>query len=67
VVFDDASEFVISREIIRSRHKITPYEGRKVTGRVERTLLRGSPIFANGEMVGSSRGRPILRETNRDC
>ncbi len=63
VVFDDTSEFMISREIIKSRHKITPYEGRKVTGRVEKTLLRGSTIFADGEMVGSSRGQPILRET----
>jgi allantoinase len=61
VVFDDDAESVISREVIRSRHKITPYEGRKVSGRVERTLLRGSEIFADGEMVGSSSGRPILR------
>jgi allantoinase len=63
VVFDDASELVISRKIIKSRHKITPYEGRKVTGRVEKTLLRGSLIFADDEMVGSSSGRSILRQT----
>jgi allantoinase len=66
VVFDDKSELVISREIIKSRHKVTPYEGRKVTGRIERTLLRGSPIFADGEMVGSPSGRPILRQTVRN-
>lgn len=63
VVFDDTSEFVISAGLIKSRHKITPYEGRRVVGRVERTLLRGTTVFADGEMVGSSGGRPILRPT----
>ena len=61
VVFDDLSEFVIRPEIIESRHRISPYLGRTVIGQVERTLLRGSTVFANGETCGASRGRPILR------
>ena len=62
VVFDDSGSFTISPEIIKYRHKITPYEGRQVTGIVERTLLRGQEIFANGEIIGASRGQPLLKK-----
>ena len=62
VVFDDSGSFTISPEIIKYRHKITPYEGRQVTGIVERTLLRGHEIFANGEIIGASRGQPLLKK-----
>ena len=62
VVFDDSGSFTISPEIIKYRHKITPYEGRQVTGIVERTLLRGHEIFANGEIIGTSRGQPLLKK-----
>ena len=62
VVFDDSGSFTISPEIIKYRHKITPYEGRHVTGIVERTLLRGHEIFANGEIIGASRGQPLLKK-----
>jgi len=63
VVFDDLSEFIIRPDIIKSRHKITPYAGHTVTGRIEWTFLRGSPVFVNGETQGVARGRPILRST----
>jgi hypothetical protein len=33
-----------------------------VTGIVERTLLRGHEIFANGEIIGASRGQPLLKK-----
>jgi len=62
VVFEDSGSFTISPEIIKFRHKITPYEGRQVTGIVERTLLRGHEIFANGEIIGASRGQPLLKK-----
>jgi allantoinase len=62
VVFDDSGSFTISPEIIKYRHKITPYEGQQVTGIVERTLLRGHEIFANGEIIGTSRGQPLLKK-----
>ena len=62
MVFDDSGSFTISPEIIKYRHKITPYEGRQVTGIVERTLLRGHEIFANGEIIGASRGQPLLKK-----
>ncbi|TXS95318.1 allantoinase AllB [Parahaliea maris] len=62
VVFDDTGEYLITPEIIKYRHKITPYAGHKVTGRVERTLLRGEDIFRGSDVVGHARGRPLLKQ-----
>jgi allantoinase len=62
VIFDDQGEFTITADIIKYRHKITPYEGRTVKGRIERTLLRGNVIYQDGEILGASSGRPLLRE-----
>ena len=62
VVFDDSAAFTICAEIIKYKHKITPYEGREVIGVVERTLLRGREIFAGGDIVGTPHGRPLLKK-----
>jgi dihydroorotase-like cyclic amidohydrolase len=40
-------------------HKWTPFEGREVTGRVVRTLVRGTTVFQDGvgETVAPGFGR----------
>jgi allantoinase len=61
VVFDDTGEYLITADIIKYRHKITPYEGRTVTGVVSRTYLRGQPVYNAGDITGSPRGKPLLK------
>lgn len=61
VVFDDAGEYLITADIIKYRHKITPYEGRTVKGVVERTYVRGSTVYCNGELQGEPIGKPLLK------
>ena len=60
-VFDEQAEYVISADMIKYRHKVTPYEGRRVTGRVERTFVRGQEVFASGDMLAAPIGQPLLR------
>lgn len=62
VVFDDAANYEISAADILFRNKITPYEGKTVSGRVERTYLRGQQIFADGVVAETPTGRPILHK-----
>ncbi|MCJ8268856.1 MAG: allantoinase AllB, partial [Psychrosphaera sp.] len=38
-VFDDSVEYQITNDMIKHRHKITPYEGRTVCGQINRTYL----------------------------
>jgi allantoinase len=46
------------------RHKLTPYAGRKLRGKVVRTLLRGQTIARDGQAVGNPAGRLIVPSTS---
>jgi allantoinase len=63
VVFDpEAASTVIGAEL-HHRHKLTPYEGHKLHGRVERTYLRGNMVYGGGRVEGTPRGLAILRQS----
>lgn len=61
VVFDPEQTFVVRPGLLHDRHKITPYEGRKLRGRVRQTFLRGQLVYDEGTFPDSPHGRPILR------
>lgn len=63
-VFDDSGKYVITAEMIKYRHHVTPYEGRLVCGVVERTFVRGQEVYANGDILNSPLGEPLLRRSN---
>jgi dihydroorotase len=48
-VFDPAATWVVEPERLASRSRNTPYAGRKLTGKVRHTLLRGEPVVIDGE------------------
>jgi allantoinase len=61
VVFNPESTFVVDRALLHDRHRVTPYEGRRLTGVVETTYLRGAAVYRSGSFENSGRGRPLLR------
>jgi dihydroorotase len=48
-VIDPAAAWVVEPERLASRSRNTPYAGRKLTGRVLHTILRGEPVVVDGE------------------
>ena len=56
---DLSSEFEVKLEELFYRHRQTPYAGRKLRGRIVRTLLRGQTIFRDGKIVATPAGRLI--------
>ena len=48
-VVDPAAAWVVDAGALASRSRNTPYAGRKLTGRVRHTLLRGEPVVIDGE------------------
>lgn len=48
VIWNPEAQFDVRSEIIQHKHKLTPYNGRKLSGVVERVYLRGRKIFDNG-------------------
>jgi len=55
-VFDDEGTFVVGREQMLFRNKVSPYQGRTMRGVVKETWVRGTKVFergaANGGFVG---------------
>jgi dihydroorotase len=48
-VIDPAAVWVVDPARLSSRSRNTPYTGRKLTGRVRHTLLRGEPVVIDAE------------------
>jgi len=57
VVWDDTQALAVTRDMLRFRNKLSPYEGRTLKGTIERTLLAGQTVFEQGRVVGPARGR----------
>ena len=48
-VVDPEAHWVVEPDRLASRSRNTPYAGRKMTGRVRHTFLRGEPVVLDGE------------------
>lgn len=44
---------------LEDRHKLSPYVGRTLRGRVRRTIVRGRTVFCDGHAVGPAIGRLV--------
>jgi allantoinase len=61
VVFDTEDEWVVSGRALEHRHPVTPYEGRRLRGRVRTTILRGDIVFDAGAVSTAPRGQLLRR------
>lgn len=60
VIWDPEAELVVEPGMLRHRHPVTPYLGRRLYGVVRRTLLRGREIWDGRDVVGPAGGEPLL-------
>jgi allantoinase len=65
VVWDPEASFRVEPAGILHRHRLTPYEGRTLYGRVRRTYLRGVLVCEDGRAIGEPRGEIVLRGAAR--
>ena len=61
VVFDPGVSWTVTSDHLHFRHKLSPYLGAKLRGRVEETWLRGEPVFKAENFIGEPRGRELVR------
>jgi allantoinase len=59
VVWDPEAQFTIAPELIHHRHKVTPYSGMELFGKVEVTYSRGRKVYENGSFVTEGGGELI--------
>ena len=61
VVFDPDAEWTVMSEDLRFRHKVSPYLGARLRGRVLETWLRGERVYADGRCAADACGRELVR------
>ncbi|HSS22402.1 MAG TPA: allantoinase AllB [Pyrinomonadaceae bacterium] len=61
VIWNPDKQFQVHGETLHHRHKLTPYEGRILSGVVEKTFLRGRKVYDDGELIGDPDGKLLLR------
>ena len=61
VVFDPEQRYELAADMLLQRHKVCPYVGHTLQGRVVCTYLRGEKIFEKGKILKERRGRTILK------
>ena len=61
VVLDPDAAWTVAAEDLHFRHKLSPYLGAELRGRVLETWLRGEPVFRSGAFPGEPRGREQVR------
>jgi allantoinase len=61
VVWDPGAEFLVDAAALFHRHPVTPYDGRRLRGIVERTYLRGTRIYERGKPMAAPAGQLLSR------
>lgn len=64
VVLNPEVSFKVEASSLYHRHRLTPYEGHTLFGKVETTFLQGKKIFDNGTCIRSAAGKVVLRDKN---
>jgi allantoinase len=59
VVWDPDAEFTVEPETLQQRHKLTPYAGRRLRGRVVTTFVRGARVWDQSAIVTSAVGQQL--------
>ncbi|MGO9338284.1 MAG: allantoinase AllB [Terracidiphilus sp.] len=60
-VFDPGMAWTVTPEHLHFRHKLSPYLGAELRGRVLETWLRGQQVFGAAGFMGDPRGRELVR------
>lgn len=59
VIWDPEADFTVRPELIHHRHKLTPYDGMSLKGRVDSVFVRGTRVFGKEEFSHTISGQLI--------
>jgi allantoinase len=60
-VFDPNACWTVTPEDLHFRHRLSPYLGSRLRGRIHETWLRGEVVFQQGRFISASRGKELVR------
>ena len=59
IVWDPDEEFVVDPTMIAHRHKLTPYDGMRLFGKIDSTYVRGQKVYSDGQTGSETLGSLI--------
>jgi len=62
IVWDPDQAMTVDGSINLHRHKLTPYEGVTLYGKIMATILRGKKVYNDGQIQGPPGGRVLYRD-----
>jgi allantoinase len=62
VIWHPEAEFTVGLTMLHHRNKLTPYDGQRLSGVVQKTFLRGQKIYDGGKFFAENSGSLLLRE-----
>ncbi len=57
IIWNPDEQFTVVPELIQHRHKLTPYSGQELFGKIEATFVGGRKVFENGAFGGEKFGK----------
>jgi allantoinase len=60
VVFSPEETYTVTEKDLYFRHRVSPYGGERLRGKVRKTYVRGHLVFDEGQVVGEPIGREVL-------
>jgi allantoinase len=67
VAFDPEATFTLTKEMLHYRHKVSPYLGQTLCGRVHTTWLRGEKVYTSSNGTAVFADTPQGREYALSC
>ena len=61
VVWDPEQKFIVKKEDIYYRHKISPYIGEELCGVVKQTYVGGKKVYEKGNFISLPQGKILLK------
>ncbi|KAL3861463.1 hypothetical protein ACJMK2_007497 [Sinanodonta woodiana] len=62
VIWDPDASYKVTTDSIHHRNKVTPYLGKELKGVVHMTVVRGRPVFKDGQLLTKPTGSYLFNE-----
>ncbi len=60
IIWSPDEKFTVVPELIQHRHKLTPYSGMELFGKIKETYVGGQKVFGNGTFSDSTFGKLLI-------
>ncbi len=61
VIWSPEASFLVSLDTLQTKHKVSPYEGQKLTGVVEATIVNGNFVWTKEGLTSKNKGALLLK------